>query len=1263
VTGRRENEKRDRATARQQFVAARFGRFDRAAVEEAAANLVAAPLPKAAALLKAFPTGDVKRWVPIGPSVVRRGQANGRPRVSGRIRDIEVSADGRRAYAASAMGGLWYTDDAGSSWAPVGGWADRAARSGGANNAQSCGSVLVSFGVDADHDFVMVGTGEGIPRVTVAGAGAFGGLGVLAALGPAGKPVGANPWEDETGRALLEGLGTCRLVRDPASTAGQVAAPGTDRVLAATSAGLFLGTRIHVAAAPAHDEFSWAKLPGIDLRVAPPPAPPPAATAAVSDVLWLPFGANGRIVVAINRFGVAYSDDLGQTFQWLTGASNPVARASIQGFSSLANPAGTSRVYVLSALPPPAVPNPPRDTPALFRVADMTPAAPASPVAVQVPGTPPLLWPGQRDYDQAIAVDAVGGVDRVYLGGSFFDLGQTDFGASLWCFDVLLAPALGLGPTTSVSRVGAPAPAAPPPPPAGAGDGADLPGHIGNDVHADVHSIKLTGAAPNRQLWVGCDGGVYVSNQAGRVNTFTSRSIGLGALQVGFVAGHPTSTHFVAAGMQDNGTEVRCGDTLWEEIFVGDGGGLVFHPNRPERIVAQFTTARWFSTPASGFVSPTTRVPGGNTLVGDREDSQRLVEFYSGASAVAVSPTASRLAIGTNRVWVTDNLGVAAANTWNVLPFALGPGAAVSDPRPGGTDPAGQQTFGVPAGGALGAITVVPTIGPVGPLGKVVTLRWVTPTELLALFQSGVVRWVEAPAGRWTATVLVTGASYAGNPVLTDIFPVPGPPPNHDFYLTTTGDPASVATDTCYLYDGVGNALVPTGLRHAMDPPAPPAGMVGPLDPAFSVVVDPAVPADVYVGTVTSVWRGARAPGTNNLSWPSPPFVNGLPQAAVQDLSVWYDPAAPAGAPRMLRAAVQARGVWEVDLAAASEPVRTYLRVHARDDRRRFPTPMANPRRSAAAAAEPVFASPDIVVRPQSDPATAPRWLLGGGRIVNANVTPYQVWMFQTAFRWTYPSVVANGLWSDSFGDLVELHRTVLRLPAGRFIDRALWTAVVGDALGAGTRLDPAGAVSANPAHPLAVFRPNWQSPMAMQAVATEVDLLETVHPPSNTNGEWGVFSELSTVEVLLHHRDTRPVPAGAAFALLLWRSGPSRAALLASDASALVNFAVTEAGGNPQVIPAGWAQAGPLLGGALNPLPAPLDARLPRAVPVNVDLRGLPVNHHVLFLAIAGSAADLCSAAPVGLPANPTVSDLARCWPHAALRLVRVTNRPTPGP
>ena len=56
------------------------------------------------------PTGPA--WVPAGPSAVRNGQAFGAPAVSGRVMDIDVGPRGRRAYIATADGGVWrYTED------------------------------------------------------------------------------------------------------------------------------------------------------------------------------------------------------------------------------------------------------------------------------------------------------------------------------------------------------------------------------------------------------------------------------------------------------------------------------------------------------------------------------------------------------------------------------------------------------------------------------------------------------------------------------------------------------------------------------------------------------------------------------------------------------------------------------------------------------------------------------------------------------------------------------------------------------------------------------------------------------------------------------------------------------------------------------------------------------------------------------------------------------------------------------------------------
>ena len=257
---------------------------DRVALEEAMRSVLAAreeagaDRPHAAAAeaadaahaedaALAFPSAvdPAGRWVPIGPSVVRRGQAVDRPRVAGRIRDIAVDATGRRAYAATAQGGVWYTDDGAATWSPVGGWSERRRIRGGAVNAQACGCLLVDFNAMPLLDTVLVGTGEPnfLPVGTAAPTGetTIDGVGVLAAIGPTFPPGAAEPWEPDTGIAALEGLGIFKLLRSPASTPGLATAGATqDVVIACTTNGAFLGRRQSLPAGggnPVRDGYVW----------------------------------------------------------------------------------------------------------------------------------------------------------------------------------------------------------------------------------------------------------------------------------------------------------------------------------------------------------------------------------------------------------------------------------------------------------------------------------------------------------------------------------------------------------------------------------------------------------------------------------------------------------------------------------------------------------------------------------------------------------------------------------------------------------------------------------------------------------------------------------------------------------------------------------------------------------------------------------------------------------------------------------------------
>ena len=82
----------------------------------------------------------------------------------------QISDDGKRAYAAAAGGGVWFTEDRGTTWRPLGDWATTTlAHPERASVRLSCGALFVDFGTrdDGREDFVVVGTGELTP---IAGA-------------------------------------------------------------------------------------------------------------------------------------------------------------------------------------------------------------------------------------------------------------------------------------------------------------------------------------------------------------------------------------------------------------------------------------------------------------------------------------------------------------------------------------------------------------------------------------------------------------------------------------------------------------------------------------------------------------------------------------------------------------------------------------------------------------------------------------------------------------------------------------------------------------------------------------------------------------------------------------------------------------------------------------------------------------------------------------------------------------------------------------
>ena len=197
------------------------------------------------------------------------------------------------------------------------------------------------------------------------------------------------------------------------------------------------------------------------------------------------------------------------------------------------------------------------------------------------------------------------------------------------------------------------------------------------------------------------------------------------------------------------------------------------------------------------------------------------------------------------------------------------------------------------------------------------------------------------------------------------------------FYVSTTGSSVVTNTgitealrmDTLWWFDGH-SKFYPCGLRNARNP----GDWLnrGTKAPAFAVVCDPENSDLVYVGTAMGVWRGTFVQiGAGGPTWTWRMFSVGLPEASVQDLSFLWNPAAPNGGLKLLRAAIQSRGVWEVDVSANPASIgKSYLRVHPLDTRQVLPTsltPLMD--ESATPPSYPRLLSPDIVLMRPPVPA------------------------------------------------------------------------------------------------------------------------------------------------------------------------------------------------------------------------------------------------------------------------------------------------------
>jgi len=774
----------------------------------------------------------------------------------------------------------------------------------------------------------------------------------------------------------------------------------------------------------------------------------------VTDVLWTPAVAGGppaRLWVWAqgDRAGLWVRDDGETSFRQIETPGFVAKRGSI----AAADPPTTVYVFNDQGNVTP---------PALYRV---TSADADRPVAAFVFGVPNMLA-HQGFYDLAVRVDP-NDTDRVILGGMVFDgppvVGQNmNVTGDFYDRDAAIFSA-EVGDAAGVLTYGHP----------------DPPLRIGVGCHADVHELHFSNAGG--LLWAACDGGVFRSTFPDQSSGFVARNDGLGVVEANYVASHPSCEGFVVVGLQDNGIIERISSEVWEQTAQFDAGSVVFDPGRPTRYVHQENSGIWHGSDGAPF-ERLLAVRGHAHLLPSARDEQDASAFYSTASASlhrhALGGHAhSQLLIGTTRVWYTSDWGF----SYVTLPSGDDPIALPTDRS--------QDLFTEP-------ITVC---------------KWATQDDAWILGAHRLERYVRVVwsdemggPGRWdNDPVLVpppAGKNKKNTPsplgpigdavVWTDVEPNLDAPevlhgPKGAVYLGTVGKADDPAVDTLWWFDGT-DTWHPAGLRAVVSAPV------------TAVRCDPLSPDDVYVGTTVGVWHGVRVLNPAP-AWQWRALVNGLPEAVVQDLSLFTN-----GGIQLLRAAIASRGVWELRLGADVQDL-TYVRAHADDLRYRG---RAIETQRDGITPRSWHSSPDV--RPRVTPVALPAPAAPLRR--DAPGATETLRRIQAAMRSRFGDdrIRATGVWDLYFEDLLREWGAPADPADGRMqIDEAFWNAVV------------------IPPHDTAE---PWATVAEPNRVPTEADLLELTPriPEGDANSvSMTVHNVLHKVDVVVHHRglDPRPGP------------------------------------------------------------------------------------------------------------------------------------------
>jgi hypothetical protein len=332
-------------------------------------------------------SADPKKWISLGPSVVLNGQTVGAQPVAGRVARLAIGRGGDLVYAAAANGGVFRSDDGGTTWRSLMDGFDVEATNF-ASASMICGAIAIDLD---DSNRIYLGSGEGdtfelFERRVVGALPAYRGVGAVR------SDDGGATWVLEQSSPDLAGEAFFALAVDPSNR---------ETVVAGTTNGLY--RRVPATGS----SFGWQRLlEGVFPSVA---VAASGQTTRFFSSLW---GQSGE------PSGIFYSDDHGQT--WRTaGRSFPSVDVGRIALAVQANNPNVLYAFVAAQSS--------EGVHGLYRLSGVAESW------IKVDSLPDVLplqdGKSQGGYDIAVAIDPFD-TNLVYLGGSYQNINP--YPGSIW---------------------------------------------------------------------------------------------------------------------------------------------------------------------------------------------------------------------------------------------------------------------------------------------------------------------------------------------------------------------------------------------------------------------------------------------------------------------------------------------------------------------------------------------------------------------------------------------------------------------------------------------------------------------------------------------------------------------------------------------------------------------------------------------------------------------------------------------------------------